>query len=133
MRWLQLGGMTCAYVSGSPYSGEIPAEICVSGTVRWPNDRTLVEFQSYFPNLHKENPTVKGTSSDFDLCLTIYSHQGFGVYLKLYSYLNQEILQAQTILILMIIVYYYNFKFLFDICYRLDIMLKALREQHYQI
>lgn len=65
--------MTCAYVSGSPYSGEIPAEICVSGTVWWPNDRTLVEFQPHFPNLYKENPTEKGTSNDFDLCLTIYT------------------------------------------------------------
>lgn len=65
--------MTCAYVSGSPYSGEIPAEICVSSTVWWPNDRTLVEFQPHFPNLYKENPTEKGTSNDFDLCLTIYT------------------------------------------------------------
>ena len=73
------------------YSGEIPAEICVSSTVWWPNDQTLVEFQSYFPNLHKENPTEKGTSSDYDFCLIISSHQGFGAYLKLYSYLQLEI------------------------------------------
>lgn len=65
--------MTCTNVSVFPYSGEIPAEICVSSTVWWPDDRTLVEFQPHFPNLHKEKLTDKGTSSDFDLCFTIYS------------------------------------------------------------
>lgn len=66
--WIDDGSIwvTGTYVSDSPCSGKIPAEICVSSTVWWSNDRTLVEFQSYFPNLHKEN-TEKGTSHDFDI------------------------------------------------------------------
>lgn len=67
-------------MSGSPYSSEIPAAICVSSTVWWPNDRTLVEFQPHLPNLHKENPTEKGTSSDFNHFLLLY--QGIGAYLN---------------------------------------------------
>lgn len=74
--WIHDGSIwvTSTYVSDSPCSGEIPAEICVSCTVWWSNDRTLVEFQSYFPNLHKENPTEKGTLRDFDIYTRVLEH-----------------------------------------------------------
>ncbi|XP_037861403.2 C2 domain-containing protein 3 isoform X2 [Chlorocebus sabaeus] len=55
--------------TGKKNRGEVPAAICVSSTVWWPNDRALVEFQPHFPNLCKENSTEKEVIGSASLSL----------------------------------------------------------------